>query len=155
MEPPQPPPPSPPPAAPFDPNARPKTGGCPKPLIIGCLAILVIGGLVLLGAFAYMAKNAGKVLQWSVTQMENGVMAKLPADVTQEERDRLRMAFADVTAGLSSGAITPDKFQPVQIKILEIARKEQVTRQDVLDLTRLLEETAAQKSGASERGVPP
>ena len=155
MEPPQPPPPSPPPAAPFDPNARPKTGGCPKPLIIGCLAILVIGGLVLLGAFAYMAKNAGKVLQWSVTQMENGVMAKLPADVTQEERDRLRMAFADVTAGLSSGAITPDKFQPVQIKILEIARKDQVTRQDVLDLTRLLEETAAQGSGASERGVPP
>jgi hypothetical protein len=154
MEPPQPPPP--PPASPFDPNARPKTGGCPKPLIIGCLAVLVIGGLGLLGAFYYMAKNAGKVLQWSVTQMENGVMAQLPADVTQEERDRLRMAFANVTAGLKSGAITPDKFQPVQFKMLEIVRKkEQVTREDILELTRLLEETAAQGKGAGERAVPP
>lgn len=150
MEPPQPPPP--PPASPFDPNARPKTGGCPKPLIIGCVAVLLIGGLALLGGFVYMAKNAGKVLQWSVTQMENGVMAKLPADVTQEERDRLRMAFANVTAGLKSGAITPDKFQPVQLKILEVVRQEQMTRQDVLDLTRLLEEAAAQGSG---RAVPP
>lgn len=154
MEPPQPPPP--PPASPFDPNARPKTGGCPKPLIIGCLAILVIGGLALLAAFFYMSKNAGKVLQWSVTQMENGVMAQLPADVTQEERDRLRIAFANVTAGLKSGAITPDKFQSVQFKILEIVRKkDQVTREDILELTRLLEETAAQGSGAGGRAVPP
>ena len=157
MEPPQPPP-SPPPS-PFNPNAQPKKGGgFPRPLIVGCVAILLIGGLGLLGLFFYMAKNAGKVLQWSVTQMENGVMSKLPADVTQEERDRLRLAFTEVTAGLSSGAITPDKFQPVQFKILEIVRKEQVTRQDVLDLTKLLEETAAQgrgDSGASERAVPP
>lgn len=150
MEPPQPPPP--PPASPFDPAARPKTGGCPKPLIIGCAAIILIGGLVFLGAIFYMAKNASKVLQWSVNKMEEGVLAQLPTDVTQDERDRLRQAFADVSEGLKSGQIPPDKFQPVQFKILEIVqKKDKVTRQDILELTELLERTA----GKGTSGTPP
>ena len=153
MEPPQPPPP--PPASPFDPNARPKTGGCPKPLIIGCVAILLIGGLALLGAFVYMARNANKVLQWSVDKLEQGVMAQLPTDVTQEERDRLRQAFAGVSEGLKSGRITPDKFQPIQRQIFQIALKtDQVTRADIQELTRALEEAAAQSGGAGG-GTPP
>ncbi len=153
MEPPQPPPPQ--PAAPFDPNARPKTGGCPKPLIIGCVAVLLVGGVLLLGGFLWVAKNASQLLQWSVNQMESGVMQQLPPDVTQEERDRLRLAFGDVSAGLKSGKITPDKFQSVQFKILEIVRKEnKVTRQDVLELTRLLEETAGKGAAAGGGGGP-
>ncbi|HKI04575.1 MAG TPA: hypothetical protein VKK31_21525 [Thermoanaerobaculia bacterium] len=154
MEPPQPPPP--PPASPFDPAPRPKTSGCPKPLIIGCLAILLIGGLALLGGFFYMAKNASRVLQWSLTQMENGVMAQLPKDVTPEEKDRLRQAFADVTAGLKAGRITPEQFQPVQFKVMEIARKgSNVTRQDVVELTAALEEVAGKRQGPAGSGTAP
>ncbi|HEV2854853.1 MAG TPA: hypothetical protein VHC97_18820 [Thermoanaerobaculia bacterium] len=149
MEPPQPPPP--PPASPFDPAARPRPGGCPKPLIIGCVAVLLIGGLALLAGIFFVAKNASTVLQWSVNKMEEGVLKELPSDVTQDERDRLRQAFADVSEGLKSGRIPPDKFQPVQFKILEIVQKKnKVTRQDVQELTELLERTAGK--GGTESG---
>ena len=158
MEPPQPPPP--PPASPFDPNARPKTGGCPKPLVIGCVAALLIGGLALLLAFIYIAKNPGQFLQWSVNKLEEGVLDVLPTDVTQEERDRLRQAFADVSKGLQEQRITVDKFQPIQLKILEFVRnKDRVTREDVRELTELLERTAAQPQsgggGAGGEAPPP
>src|SRR5215218_7779121 len=140
MEPPRVEPPPPPPASPFDPAARPNTGGCPKPLVIGCVAVLLIGGLALLAGFLYVAKNPSKVLNWSLNQLENGVMAQLPGDVTPEERDRLRLAFTEVGAGLQSGRITPEQFEPVQFKMIEIARKgKAVTRQDILALTQSLE----------------
>jgi len=156
MEPPQPPPP--PPASPFDPAApsRPKTGGCPKPLFVGCVAVLLVGGLALLIGILFVARNASTVLQWSMNKLEEGVLKQLPTDVTQDERDRLRQAFADVSEGLKTGKIPPDKFQPVQFKIMEFAQKgNKVTRQDVLDLTELLERTAGKTANGTSGTVPP
>ncbi|HEV8577879.1 MAG TPA: hypothetical protein VGX68_02255 [Thermoanaerobaculia bacterium] len=148
--------PPPPPAAPFDPSARPKSSGCPKPLIIGCLIIFLLGGVALLGAFYYMTKNASRVLQWSMQQMETGVMAQLPKDVTPEEKERLRQAFADVRQGLQDGRIPPEKLQPAQFKMMEIARKgSSLTRQDVLELTRALEEVAGTGGGTTGAESPP
>jgi|SRR6185295_4724651 len=135
--------PPPPPAAPFDPSARPKPSGCPKPLVIGCLVVILLGGAALLGGFFFLMKNASSVIQWSMRQMENGVMAQLPPTVTPEEKQRLRQAFADVSQGLKDGRIKPEEFQPLQFKMMEIARKgNNLTRQDVLELTRALEEVA-------------
>jgi hypothetical protein len=140
--------PPPPPPAPFDPTARPKSSGCPKPLVIGCVAVILIAGVALLGGFYYMAKNAPKVLEWSLRQMENGVMAQLPSDVTPEEKERLRQAFADVSQGIKDGRIPPDRLQPLQMKMMEIVRKgSDMTRKDVLELTRSLEEVAGKERG--------
>lgn len=146
------------PAAPFDPAARPKSSGCPKPFIIGCLVIVLLGGIALLGAFYYMTKNAPRVLQWSLEKMEEGVMAQLPKDVTPEEKERLSQAFANVSQGLKDGRIPPQKLQPAQFKMMEIARKgSSLTRQDILDLTRSLEEVAGPGGGqtGTESSPPP
>jgi hypothetical protein len=133
--------PPPPPPAPFDPSARPKSSGCPKPLVIGCIAVILIGGLAVLGGIYYVANNASKVLTWSFTQMENGVMMQLPKDVTPEEKERLHQAFAAIRKGIEDGSIPPEKLQPVQFKMMEISRKgSNLTRQDVQELTRSLEE---------------
>lgn len=139
--------PPPPPAAPFDPSARPKTSGCPKPLVIGCIAVILIGGIALLGGLYFMMRNASSLLQWSMRQMENAIMTQLPPDVTPEEKERLRQAFARVDQGLENGRIRPEKLQPLQFEMMEIARKgSELTRQDVLDFTRALEEVAQQES---------
>jgi hypothetical protein len=131
----------PPPPAPFDPSARPKSSGCPKPLVIGCIAVILIGGLAVLGGIYYVANNAAKVLTWSFTQMENGVMMQLPKDVTPEEKERLHQAFVSIRKGIEDGSLPPDKLQPVQFKMMEITRKgSNLTRRDVQDLTRSLEE---------------
>jgi len=154
MEPPRVEPPAPPPASPFDPAARPRTSGCPKPLVIGCVAILLIGGIALLAGFLFVAKNPARVLNWSLNQLENGVMTQLPGDVTPGERDRLRLAFAQVGAGLQSGRITPEQFQSVQFKIIEIARKGKgVTRQDILGLTQALEALAGKARERARDGA--
>ena len=148
--------PPPPPAAPFDPSARPKSSGCPKPLVIGCLVAILVGGLAVLGAFLFVAKNASSVLQWSMRKMEEGVMTQLPADVTPEEKERLRQAFADVSQELRDGRIKPEQLQPAQFKMMEIARKgSNMTRQDVLELTRTLQEVAGKGRGRPPTATPP
>ena len=74
-------------------------------------------------------------------------MAQLPKDVTPEEKERLRQAFADVRQGLKDGRIKPEEFQTMNFKIMEIARKgSDVKRQDILELTRSLEEMAGKAS---------
>lgn len=155
MEPPHVQPPPPPPAAPFNPSARPRAGGCPKPLIIGCLAVIVLGGIALLGGFWWISANVTSVLKWSFNQMETGILAQLPKDVTAEERERLQQAFAGVIQGIDNGSVTPDRLQPVQFKIMEISRKgANMTREDVQQLTSLLEGVVARES-PEQAGPPP
>lgn len=151
MEPPSippPPPPQPPaapitPASPFDPTrtaARPPGNvGCGKPVIIGCGVLLLALGI----GFILLLYNAGRLVQWSFRQLEAQVLAQLPQDVTAEERERLQKAFGDAIAAVQAGRIAQEKFQEVQFKMFEIARKGgNLTRQDILELTEALEAAA-------------
>lgn len=139
--------PPPPPVSPFNPAPQPALpagrSGCPKPLIVGCLVVIVLGAIALVGGFVYIQKNAGTLLQWSLRQIENGITAQLPKDTTPEEKERLQQAFENVRSGVRDGSIGPEKLQPVQMKALELSRKgNSMTREDVQELTRLLEKTA-------------
>lgn len=135
------------------PERTPGRGGCAKPVMFGCAALLVLLGI---GAILFMA-NAGRVashlLRFSLGTLEKQIMANLPEDVTPEERERLRMAFASALAATSSGSFDPQRLPEVQSEIMQIARRPQgqITRQDVLDLTAALERVAA---GAAP-GTPP
>ena len=147
--------PAPPPASPFDPTARPVKGGCPKPLIFGCLGLLVLAGLVLVGFFLYAGTHVGKLLQFSLRQSEASILAQLPKDVTPEEQQRLRAAFQ----GARERALKPGNMQEIaessqqlQLKMLATIRKGQnLTRQDVQELTLALEEFA--KTGRAPDAV--
>jgi uncharacterized membrane protein len=137
--------PPPPPASPFNPVPRPAApqgrSGCSKPLIIGCVVVFLVGAIALLGGLWYVGTHAAALLQWSFQQMETGLMAQLPKDVTPEERANLQQAFADVRQAIKENRVSPERLQPIQWKMLEIARKgNALTRQDVLDLTRSLQE---------------
>ena len=152
--------PPPPPASPFNPTPQPALppgrSGCPKPLIIGCLAVIVLGGIALLAGFFYVGKNASSILQWSLRQTENGIMGQLPKDTTSEERERLQQAFADVRKGVQDGSVTPEELQPLQFKMLEIARKgNAMTREDVRNLTEMLEGVAGGGPPSGSGGAPP
>jgi uncharacterized protein HemX len=151
VEPPPPPPPS--PAAPFDPTARPKAGGCPKPLIIGCLALLVLVGVGVVLFFYFAVKNIGKMMQVSLRQSETAIVSNLPPDVTPEERQRLQRAF-EAARQRAAAAKGPQEIaqsaQTINFKLLELNRKgKAITRQDVQELTRILEEFAGHRSGTA------
>ncbi len=136
----------PPPASPFNPAPRPippGSGGCSKPLVVGCVVVILVGAIAVLGGLFYVATHAAALLQWSLQQMENTLLVQLPKDVTPEEKANFQQAFADVRKAIQDGKVTPDRIQPLQFKILELTRKgSSITRQDILSFTRDLEEAA-------------
>ncbi|MFY9821316.1 MAG: hypothetical protein WAM82_08035 [Thermoanaerobaculia bacterium] len=136
----------PPPASPFNPVPRPVPqggGGCSKPLVVGCIVIVLVGAIAVLGGIYYVGTHAVALFQWSLQQVENSLLLQLPKDVTPEEKANLQQAFADVRTAIQQGKVSPDRLQPLQFKIIEITRKGSgITRQDILDFTRSLQEVA-------------
>jgi hypothetical protein len=149
----------PPPASPFNPTPQPAIprggSGCPKPLIVGCLAVIVLGGIALIGGFLWVGKNFDRLLTFSLRQSENGIFAQLPRDVTSEERERLRRAFQGarqrVESAGSAQEIAEDS-QELNMKLLAVTRKGKgLTRQEVQELTEDLETFASGGGGPPSR----
>lgn len=147
--------PPPPPASPFNPTPQPAIprggSGCPKPLIIGCLAVLVVGGLALLGGFWWIGSNLDRLLTFTLSQTETTVFAQLPQDVTPQERDRLRGAFQAARQRISSAGSSQEIAQQAQqlnMELLAVTRKGAgLTREDVQRLTETLERFASGGGG--------
>ncbi len=139
-------------ASPFNPAAKPPSkGGCPKPVILGCLGLLVLAGLCLVGFFFYAGTHIGPLLQFQLRQSETAIFAQMPKDVPPAEQQRLRAAFeaARQRAGRPGHVQeTAEASQQIQIKLLQAIRKgPAMTRKDVEDLTAVLEEFA--KTGST------
>ncbi|HEY9421233.1 MAG TPA: hypothetical protein VIW92_07450 [Thermoanaerobaculia bacterium] len=145
--------PPPPPASPFNPTpqpAIPRAGGsgCPKPLIIGCLAVLVVGGLALIGGFWWIGSNLDRFMAFALQQTENAVFAQLPQDVTSEERDRLRSAFQAARQRMASAGSkeVAQDAQQLMMELQTITRSD-MTRKDIQRLTETLEKFASGGGG--------
>ena len=125
-------------------------GGCSKPVFVGCGALLLILGI---GAIVFVVK-APALFQWWLKLVEEKVTAVVPADVTPEERAALHQSFVDLGGVFAHGS-QPDahSIQSFQTKLLEVLGKPkgQVTRQEILDLTRILELTAGKRPPAPAR----
>ena len=132
------------PASPFHPG-RPRSAGGgsgKRPLLIGCGALLVLLGIA---AVVLVAKRA-EVVGWMFQKLEAQILAKLPEDVTPEERQRLDQAFDSAAQAIGSGAADPAKAEQLNSVLLELAQGgRQITREDVLKLTTALEEVAGKK----------
>lgn len=134
--------PTPTPSSPFEPRpTRPSGGGgCSKPLMIGCGIVLVLLGI---SAIVLVIK-APKLVHWAFSQMGQEVLSTLPEDIPQEDRQRLERAFDAVAAAAAEGKIDPARMQAFSSKVQALARKpkDEITRQDVVELARELEEAA-------------
>jgi hypothetical protein len=124
------------------PGRPPGRSGCSKPVLIGCGAVL----LLLAAGLMLMIFNAPKLVQWSFTMMEQDIMRRLGPDVTPEDRAHLAAAFKDARKAMGTTQIDLSKVQAFQNKIMEVApAARQLSRKDVLELTRLLEDLAGKK----------
>jgi hypothetical protein len=133
------------PASPFHPGRplSPGGGSGKRPLLIGCGALLVLLGIA---AVVLVAKRA-EFVGWMFQKLEAQILAKLPDDVTPEERQRLDDAFDAAAAAIGSGAADQSKADQLNSVLLELAQGgRQITREDVLKLTQALEEVAGKKS---------
>ena len=133
------------------PERPPGRSGCSKPLLIGCGAVLLLLGIGLV----LMLTNLPKLVQWSFSMIEQDIMSRLAPDVTPEDRARLAAAFEDARRAMASmDQEELAKFQALQKKIMEIApAARKLSRNDVQELTRLLEDLAGKKAPAE--ATPP
>lgn len=132
--------------APFEP--RPANGGgagCGRMALIGCG-----GALLLLGVAAVVfVLNARSVLrwglEWSQRQIQTQIERTMPAEVTAEDRERLRAAFAAATARVTSEQADPADLARMQEELQRIMPKLEagLGREEVARLTAALEDIAA------------
>ncbi len=133
------------PPSPFHPGRPRSAGGASgkRPLLIGCGALLVLLGIA---AVILVAKRA-EFVGWMFQKLEAQILAKLPEDVTPEERQRLDQAFDDAAQAIGSGTADQAEADQLNAVLLELAQGgRQIAREDVLKLTRALEEVAGKKS---------
>jgi hypothetical protein len=130
------------PVSPFNPGKPITPGGGSsgkRPLLIGCGALLVLLGI----AAVILVAKRGELVGWMFEKLEAQILAKLPEDVTPEERQRLDQAFDSAAQALGSGAVDPARSEQLNAVLLDLAQGgRQLTREDILKLTTALEEVA-------------
>lgn len=98
------------PTAPFTGMPTPVAGGCGKPIWIGCgalLLVLAIGGI-------FMVTRAKDLLAWSFDLLTPAVLQNAAADVTDDDRARLKTAIEAAKQRLKTGPIDAVALQAVQ-----------------------------------------
>lgn len=144
--------PDPQPSVPFGPApTEPTGGGCGKAGVIGCGVVTILLGIVAV-FFLFKAQD---LFVWVMSEMEAQVTRALPEDCTAECRERLNEAFAGATEAVGSGEFDPLALRRLQRMLADsiVDEKQTLTREQVLELTRALEEVAgieAQEQPAKE-----
>lgn len=126
-------------AEPFEPGPA-ELSGCGKPAVIGCLVVLVVlaAGLILL------VGQSPKLMRFLMRTMEKQVMAALPEDLEEAERQRLTAAFGGAVAALEEGRFDTTSMSNLQrLSALMPKQDETLDRERVGEIVRLLEELAA------------
>jgi hypothetical protein len=121
-------------------------GGCGRPLLIGCAIAAVLLGLLLLGVLWKARDLMPALFRWSLDQFEQQVEGRLPDDLSEAERRRLADAFDLVVAAVEDGSADPAALQRLQGRLLDVARADDLSRQQVLDLIEALEAVAGERA---------
>jgi hypothetical protein len=147
-------PPLPPLPEPFAPAPRPlKAPGCGRGPLVGCGVVIALVGI---GAVA-AALNFNRMLMWGLRRIEGQVEAKLPADLSAQERARFKAAFADFYRTIQEGKVDPSAVQSLQSELFALSTDidRGLTREQVLRLTEAVERAAGKPSpGAGDRAPP-
>ncbi len=126
---------------PFAPAPRPlKSPGCGRGALIGCGVLVLLLGIGAVG----LAMNVNRMLVWFLQRLEAQVEAKLPADLTAEERTRFKSAFADLYRTIQEGKVDPIAVQSLQRELMALATDVDrgLSREQVLRLTEAVEKAA-------------
>lgn len=139
-------------AEPFEPGPA-NLSGCGKPAVIGCLVVLV----VLAVGLVVLISQSPRLMRYVMGTIETQVTAALPADLEEAERERLETAFDNAIAALMEGRVDSTSMANLQrLSAALPARGETLSREEVVEIIRLLEEIAAVTVSAApwRGGVP-
>jgi len=133
------PPPLPPPQAkPFTPEKISGGGGCQKPMLVGCGLVALLLGIA---AVVFVVK-AQDVLTYAMNRLRAEVVAHLPEDTGEAERQQVEAGFDAAIARIRGGAIDPASLQEMQKKLTATAASAgsgRLTREELAGLIAALD----------------
>ncbi len=117
--------------------------GCGRGALVGCGVLIALFGI----AAVAMTLNVNRMMVWVLHRLEQTVDAKLPADLTPAERQRLSAAFAGFYRAVDEGRIEPANVQPLQRELFALSSEVDrgLSRDEVLRLTEALEVAAGRR----------
>lgn len=140
---------------PLTPPPSPRTGGSGKPLVIGCLILLVLAGVGLIASLYYVSQSYEKIFAWSLGRIRDGVQERLPKDLSAEAKQRLDDAFAAAQSATNAIRGNPAASTRLQKLMLDLAHQVEgngpLTPQQVDEITRTLEQIGQ----IGKSGTPP
>lgn len=141
------------PAKPFSPETTSGGGGCQKPLLIGCGLLALLLGIA---AVVFVVK-AKEVLAYAMNQLRTEVVAHLPEDVGESERQRVEDGFDAALARIRSGELDPTALQELQKKLTaaaSAAATRRLTREELDGLVAALEKFNRPEGGPPADSKP-
>ncbi len=130
---------------PFQPEAAaPVRAGCGRFALFGCGGLLIVL-LVAIGIFLFKARE---ITIWGFGLMEQQVMARLPAETTDEEARRVQRGFDAVVQAVRDDTVDPNALQQLQPLMMRFADPN--NNPEPADVARLIDLLEAAAGVASE-----
>jgi hypothetical protein len=142
--------PQPPETKPFAPEKLSGGGGCQRPFLIGCGLLALLLGIAAI-VFVVKAKD---VLAFAMNQLRESVVAQLPEESEEADRQRIEAGFDTAMVRIRSGQIDPAALQELQKALSSAAAvgtSRRLTRAEVDGLLAALDKF----NGVKPAGEPP
>jgi hypothetical protein len=124
--------------------------GCLKKSLIGCGVVALLCALVFIAIVIYVRQRPETITDAVMNQVES----HYAADVTAQEKARLREAYADFRTALKEHRVSRDPLDRMRSTLLSSGSQSEISRFQVRDLTELFRRAAGSRAAPATPGGP-
>jgi len=124
--------------------------GCLKKSLIGCGVVALLCALVFIAIVIYVRQRPETITDAVMNQVES----HYAADVTAQEKARLREAYADFRTALKEHRVSRDPLDRMRSTLLSSGSQSEISRFQVRDLTELFRRAAGSRAAPAAPGGP-
>jgi hypothetical protein len=133
--------------APIDPSGS--SRGWVKKALIGCGVFALVVAACLLGVILYLRQRPEALTDVVMKQVES----HYASDVTAQEKEDLREAYADFRVALKEHRVSREPLDRMRTT-LTVSSQNEITREQVRDLTALFRQAAGPRTGPGAPAAP-
>jgi hypothetical protein len=124
--------------------------GCLKKALIGCGAVALLIAICFIALLIYVRQRPDALTDIVMKQVES----HYAADVTAEEKQQLRSAYADFRTALREHRVNREPLDRMRTTLVSSGSQSEVSREQVRSLTELFRKTAGGGTAAPSSPIP-